>query len=150
MSDMALPGSIEPAHRAELDKGFNPLAVILFAGIPAGGLLYVAYSLYADLNAIGTKIISYVPFLMLFVALLIALGFEFVSGFRAASLPQPSSFLIPSAIASCSVAIIGFGVQQGTRTPEQSIRNLIGKSGLRHRRHATGLRCALERNRAKR
>src|ERR1700759_2455870 len=82
MSDMALPGSIEPAHRPELDKGFNPLTVILFAGILAGGLLYVAYSLYADLNATGTKITSYVPFLMLFVALLIALGFEFVNGFH--------------------------------------------------------------------
>jgi inorganic phosphate transporter, PiT family len=82
MSDMALPGSIEPAHRPELDKGFNPLTVILFAGILAGGLLYVAYSLYADLNAAGTEITSYVPFLMLFIALLIALGFEFVNGFH--------------------------------------------------------------------
>jgi inorganic phosphate transporter, PiT family len=82
MSDFALPGSIEPAHRPELDKGFNPLTMILFAGILAGGLLYVAYSLYADLDATGTKITSYVPFFMLFVALLIALGFEFVNGFH--------------------------------------------------------------------
>jgi inorganic phosphate transporter, PiT family len=82
MLDLALPGSIEPAHRPELDKGFNPLTVILFAGILAGGLLYVAYSLYADLNAAGTEITSYVPFLMLFIALLIALGFEFVNGFH--------------------------------------------------------------------
>jgi inorganic phosphate transporter, PiT family len=82
MSDFALPGSMEPAHRPELDKGFNPLTVILFAGILAGGLLYVAYSLYADLNAAGTEITSYVPFLMLFIALLIALGFEFVNGFH--------------------------------------------------------------------
>jgi inorganic phosphate transporter, PiT family len=82
MSDFALPGSIEPAHRPRLDKGFNPLTMILFAGILAGGLLYVAYSLYADLNASGTAITSYVPFLMLFVALLIALGFEFVNGFH--------------------------------------------------------------------
>src|ERR1700755_2508312 len=82
MSDMAFPGSIEPAQRPELDKGFNPLTVILFAGILAGGLLYVAYSLYADLNAAGTEITSYVPFLMLFIALLIALGFEFVNGFH--------------------------------------------------------------------
>src|SRR5580700_152307 len=81
MSDMALPGSM-PAHRPALDNGFNPLTVILFAGILAGGLLYVEYSLYADLNAAGTKITSYVPFLMLFVALLIALGFEFVNGFH--------------------------------------------------------------------
>ncbi|MBV9970584.1 MAG: inorganic phosphate transporter, partial [Xanthobacteraceae bacterium] len=82
MTDLALPGSIEPAaKRPDLDKGFNPLTIILFAGILAGGLLYVAYSLYTDVDAAGTKVTSYVPFLLLFVALLIALGFEFVNGF---------------------------------------------------------------------
>jgi len=83
MTDLALPGSIEPAvRRPNLDKGFNPLTMILFGGILAGGLLFVAYSLYADVDAIGTKITSYVPFMLLFVALLIALGFEFVNGFH--------------------------------------------------------------------
>jgi inorganic phosphate transporter, PiT family len=56
--------------------------MILFGGILAGGLLFVAYSLYEDVDATGTKITSYVPYLMLFVALLIALGFEFVNGFH--------------------------------------------------------------------
>jgi inorganic phosphate transporter, PiT family len=83
MTDLALPGSIEPAaHRPDLNKGFNPLTMILFAGVLAGGLLYVAYSLLADVDAAGTKITSYVPFILLFVALLIALGFEFVNGFH--------------------------------------------------------------------
>jgi inorganic phosphate transporter, PiT family len=83
MTDMALHGSIEPAaKRPNLDKGFNPLTLILFGGILAGGLLFVAYSLYSDVDAAGTKITSYVPFLLLFVALLIALGFEFVNGFH--------------------------------------------------------------------
>ena len=83
MTDVALPGSIEPAaHRPNLDKGFNPLTMILFGGILAGGLLYVAYSLYADIDATGVKVTSYVPFILLFVALLIALGFEFVNGFH--------------------------------------------------------------------
>jgi inorganic phosphate transporter, PiT family len=35
-------------------------------------LLFVAYSLYADVDAAGTKVTSYVPFILLFVALLIA------------------------------------------------------------------------------
>jgi inorganic phosphate transporter, PiT family len=83
MTDLALPGSIEPAvKRPNLDKGFNPLTMILFGGILAGGLLFVAYSLYEDVDATGTKITSYVPYLLLFVALLIALGFEFVNGFH--------------------------------------------------------------------
>src|SRR6202046_3315287 len=56
--------------------------MILFAGIMAAGLLYVAYSLYADVDATGTKITTYLPYILLFVALLIALGFEFVNGFH--------------------------------------------------------------------
>ena len=83
MSDIALPGSIEPARRGpNLDQGFNPLVGIIFAGVIAAGLLFVAYSVYSDIDAAGVKIYSYVPFLLLFVALLIALGFEFVNGFH--------------------------------------------------------------------
>jgi inorganic phosphate transporter, PiT family len=83
MTDVALSESIEPAaHRPNLDKGFNPLTMILFGGILAGGLLFVAYSLYTDVDATGEKVTSYVPFILLFVALLIALGFEFVDGFH--------------------------------------------------------------------
>src|SRR6201989_3051497 len=83
MTDLALPGSIEPAvKRRNLDKVFNPLTMILFGGILAGGLLFVAYSLYSDIDAAGTKGILFVPYLLLFVALLIGLGFEFVNGFH--------------------------------------------------------------------
>src|SRR5712672_2957215 len=75
-------GPIQPASRPNLDKGFNPLTMIAFFGILAAGLLFVAYSIYVDVNATGTKITAYVPYLMLLVALLIALGFEFVNGFH--------------------------------------------------------------------
>jgi PiT family inorganic phosphate transporter len=73
---------IEPASRPNLDKGFNPLTLILFFGILAGGVLFVAYSIYADVQATGTRVTSYLPYALLFVALLIALGFEFVNGFH--------------------------------------------------------------------
>jgi len=83
MTDIALPGSIEPARRGpNLDRGFNPLGLILFFGVVAAGILFVAYSIYTDINAAGTRITSLLPFLLLFVALLIALGFEFVNGFH--------------------------------------------------------------------
>ena len=86
MTDMALPGSLEPAlpsaTRPDLDKGFNPMTLILFFGILACGLLYVGYSLYVDVGETGTKVATYLPYLLLFVALLIALGFEFVNGFH--------------------------------------------------------------------
>jgi PiT family inorganic phosphate transporter len=85
MTDIALPGSIEPASHSggpKLDHSANPLTVILFMGVLAAGILFVAYSIYTDIDAAGSKVTSYVPFLLLFVALLIALGFEFVNGFH--------------------------------------------------------------------
>src|SRR3978361_1514953 len=81
-SSMAEGAPVQPAARPNLDKGFNPLTMIMFFGILAAGLLYVAYSIYADVDATGTKVTSYLPYLLLLVALLIALGFEFVNGFH--------------------------------------------------------------------
>jgi len=83
MADVALPGSIEPARRGpNLDQGFNPLTAIIFLGVVTAGILFVAYSIYADIGATDTKVTSYLPFILLFVALMIALGFEFVNGFH--------------------------------------------------------------------
>jgi PiT family inorganic phosphate transporter len=84
MSDVALPGSIEPALRKgpNLEGGFHPLTGIIYMGIIAAALLFVAYSIWVDVDAAGAQVKSIAPFLMLFVALLIALGFEFVNGFH--------------------------------------------------------------------
>ena len=84
MSDIALPGSIEPAARKgpDLTGAVNPITGIIFGGLIAAVLLFVAYSIYADIDATGTKVTTIAPFLLLFVALLIALGFEFVNGFH--------------------------------------------------------------------
>src|SRR5271163_4293923 len=51
-------------------------------GVIGAGVLFVAYSIYSDIDAAGVKVSSFLPFIMLFVALLIALGFEFVNGFH--------------------------------------------------------------------
>ena len=84
MSDVALPGSIEPARRGgpDLEKGFHPLTGIIYLGVIGAALLFVAYSIYADVGATGAGKTSYAAFLLLFVALLISLGFEFVNGFH--------------------------------------------------------------------
>ena len=88
MTDFALnqtmdrDGPIQPASRPNLDKGFNPLTMIMFFGIMAAGLLFVAYSIYVDIDATGAKVTAWLPYLLLLVALLIALGFEFVNGFH--------------------------------------------------------------------
>ena len=88
MADIAatLPGTTTApssvAGRPKLDQPVNPLAGILFFGIVGIAVLFVAYSLYSDVEATDPKVTTYVPYLLLFVALLIALGFEFVNGFH--------------------------------------------------------------------
>src|ERR1700726_1870740 len=85
MTDAALhvgagPGTIAP--RPKLDRPLDPRTAIILLLVLAGGLLYVAYSLYADGDAGGASPTTFLPYLLLFVALLIALGFEFVNGFH--------------------------------------------------------------------
>jgi PiT family inorganic phosphate transporter len=84
MTDVTVSGPIGSASspKPKLDQAVSPLALILFFGVLAAGFLFVAYSLYIDVDAAGTKITTYLPFLLLFVALVIALGFEFVNGFH--------------------------------------------------------------------
>ena len=86
MTDTALQAPpIEPARpssRPNLDKSFNPLTAIIFFGVLAAGFLFVIYSVYSDVEASGAQITTFLPFALLLVALLIALGFEFVNGFH--------------------------------------------------------------------
>ncbi|HEY4192703.1 MAG TPA: inorganic phosphate transporter, partial [Mesorhizobium sp.] len=60
MADVALPGSIEPAaHKGpKLDGAVNPLQGIIYAGVIAAALLFVAYSIYSDVDATGTRVTS--------------------------------------------------------------------------------------------
>ena len=59
MTDMTINSAlgeapVQPASRPNLDKGFNPLTMIIFFGVLAAGLLFVTYSLYIDVDATGT------------------------------------------------------------------------------------------------
>ena len=81
MTDAALhvgAGSGTIAARPKLDRAMDPRTAIILLLVLAGGLLYVAYSLYADVDASGARTTTFLPYLLLFVALVIALGFEFV------------------------------------------------------------------------
>src|SRR5882762_6018937 len=84
MTDIAMTAAADQVHspKPKLDHPINPLTLILFFGVLAAGFLFVAYSLYVDVDETGAKITTYLPFLLLFVALVIALGFEFVNGFH--------------------------------------------------------------------
>ena len=76
---VALPASPSRPH---LDHKAGPLTAIIFVGALAVGLLFAGLSLVNDISASGGKIIAWVPYILLGVALFIALGFEFVNGFH--------------------------------------------------------------------
>src|SRR6516162_1047804 len=63
------------AHTCQVGNRAHALSGIIFMGIVAAATLYVAYSIYVDVEASGTQVSTYTPFLLLFVALLIALAF---------------------------------------------------------------------------
>ena len=71
-----------PSVRTKMDKKPSVITAFLFFGLMLGGLLYTGYSLVADVNDVGETSTTLLPFLLLGVALLIALGFEFVNGFH--------------------------------------------------------------------
>src|SRR6516162_8558300 len=68
--------------RPHLDRGMDPRQAMIFLLLLGVGLLYLTYSLYSDVAESGAKTTTLLPYILLFVALLIALGFEFVNGFH--------------------------------------------------------------------
>jgi PiT family inorganic phosphate transporter len=70
------------SSRPKLDQPMGIRTILILLAIMALGLFFVAYNLYRDLSAAGTTVTSILPFLLLGVALLIALGFEFINGFH--------------------------------------------------------------------
>src|SRR5262249_3959670 len=69
------------ATRPQLDVSHDPRGAFLFFGVLAAALLYIVWSLFVDISQSGAPR-AVLPFLLLGIALLIALGFEFVNGFH--------------------------------------------------------------------
>jgi PiT family inorganic phosphate transporter len=77
-----IPSTPRQDSRPKLDSKPGILSIILFIGLLACGLFFAGYSITNDVTEAGPAIKSWVPYLLLGVALLIALGFEFVNGFH--------------------------------------------------------------------
>jgi PiT family inorganic phosphate transporter len=77
-----LVGTVATPHavHAKLAKGPGKVGMAVFAVALAVGLVYAATHLAADLARVNTT--SALPFVLLGVALAVALGFEFVNGFH--------------------------------------------------------------------
>lgn len=77
----AAPGPAR-AGVPKLDGKPGVVTVALFVTLLLIGLVYTAYSLTRDVTASGVHATTYLPFILLGIALLIALAFEFVNGFH--------------------------------------------------------------------
>lgn len=64
----------------EQKSGF--ITRILFSGLLVMGLLFTIYSLMLDVESVQLQVTDWLPFILLGIALLMALGFEFVNGFH--------------------------------------------------------------------
>ncbi len=78
-ADQLAPASRPGPH---LDKKPHAAGAIAFIAVLAAGLLFAAFSIHNDVDAVGETNIATGAFVLLGIALLIALGFEFVNGFH--------------------------------------------------------------------
>jgi len=74
--------SVNPSAKPSLDKKPSLMTAITFIALLIGGLAFTAFSLMHDVTDTGVKATTILPYILLGVALLIALGFEFVNGFH--------------------------------------------------------------------
>ncbi len=78
----ALPDSVQrPSSGPRLESPLHPASRWLFLAVLLGGFAYAGFSIFSDTAQVGEQMATGV-FLFLGLALLIALGFEFVNGFH--------------------------------------------------------------------
>ena len=82
IADAETPGLAASPPRVNLDAPVDLRALLVFLAVIGGALFFMAYSIYSDIAGAGGGPTTFVPFLLLGVAMLIALGFEFVNGFH--------------------------------------------------------------------
>ncbi len=80
--DARLGPNAEAPVTPHLHKPMDPRFALGILAVLALGLFYMAYSIRTDIADAGGGPTTIVPFILLGVALLIALGFEFVNGFH--------------------------------------------------------------------
>src|ERR1700760_382332 len=71
-----------PSPRPHLDGKPHTAGAIAFLLVLAAGLGYAAFSIASDIEGVGDHTLAVGAFVLLGIALLIALGFEFVNGFH--------------------------------------------------------------------
>ena len=80
--DARLGPSAAAPVKPHLDHPMDIRLALGILAVLAGGLFYMAYSIRSDISETGGGPTTILPFLLLGLAMLIALGFEFVNGFH--------------------------------------------------------------------
>lgn len=73
---------IQSSSRPDMSGGNKPLHVVLFFAVLIGALGFAAFSILRDMHSVGEGALATGTFVMLGIALIIALAFEFVNGFH--------------------------------------------------------------------
>ena len=79
-SPVGTPAQASSAVHSKLNRSPGAIGTAVFLGALAIGFVYAGYHLISDLSVVHSS--SIFPFFLLGVALLVALGFEFVNGFH--------------------------------------------------------------------
>ena len=84
MSETTIGSSaeIQSSSRPNMSGGNKPLHVVLFFTVLIGALGFAAFSILRDMHSVGEGALATGTFVMLGIALIIALAFEFVNGFH--------------------------------------------------------------------
>ena len=84
MSDATMGHGLagSPAPRPDMDKKPHAAGALVFLVVLLAALGFTAYSVVSDINAVGGPTLATGTFVLLGLALVIALGFEFVNGFH--------------------------------------------------------------------
>lgn len=83
MSSHSATPPAESVSRPNMDRKSSPLANLFFIAILLIGLLFTGISVWGDIDSTHAgDVSSWMPFLLLAIALVIALAFEFVNGFH--------------------------------------------------------------------
>ncbi|WP_213877777.1 inorganic phosphate transporter [Pseudomonas sp. dw_358] len=108
MATPSLTQTASPVSSPKFGAKTSRTSLILFFVLLLAGIGYSAWSLFNDVDDMGTIVTTWTPFVLLGVALVIALGFEFVNGFHDTANAVATVIYTNSLPASFAVVWSGF------------------------------------------
>jgi len=115
MSDATMGSA--PAAGRDLSNDTHPATIPVFVLLLVCGIGYAVYGLLSDINNTGQSPLAIGAFVLLGLALLIALGFEFVNGFHDTANAVATVIYTNSLPAPVAVVCRGYGISSAFSPP---------------------------------